>query len=106
MIDMTTKIVWYQEPATGTTEMVVEKMIEFGSWNWYQYRPLVALRPFRIVLPQKLNLMESIWDDLTKDEMKLESPVWHKEVLKDREQALASSFYCLANFTNQAAFQE
>lgn len=39
---------------------------------------------------QKLNLMESIWDDLTKNEMKLESPVWHKEVLEDREQALAS----------------
>lgn len=39
---------------------------------------------------QKLNLMESIWDDLTKDEIKPESPSWHKEVLEDREQALAS----------------
>lgn len=39
---------------------------------------------------QKLNLMESIWDDLTKNEMKFESPVWHNEILEDREQALAS----------------
>ncbi|MBW2363948.1 MAG: addiction module protein [Deltaproteobacteria bacterium] len=39
---------------------------------------------------QKLSLMESIWDDLTKDEIKLKSPVWHKEILEDREQALTS----------------
>lgn len=39
---------------------------------------------------QKLNLMESIWDDLTKDEINLKSPVWHKEILEDRERALAS----------------
>ncbi len=37
---------------------------------------------------QKLNLMESIWDDLTKDEKKLESPHWHKDILIDREIAL------------------
>ncbi len=39
---------------------------------------------------QKLNLMESIWDDITKDEIKFKSPVWHKDILEDREQALAS----------------
>ena len=39
---------------------------------------------------QKLSLMESIWDDLTKDAIKLKSPVWHKEILEDREQALTS----------------
>ena len=39
---------------------------------------------------QKLNLMESIWDDLTRDDVTFESPVWHKETLDDREQALAS----------------
>jgi len=37
---------------------------------------------------QKLNLMESIWDDLTKDEKKLNSPLWHKDILVDRENAL------------------
>lgn len=39
---------------------------------------------------QKLNLLESIWDDLTKDETKFESPGWHKEILDNREQALTS----------------
>jgi len=38
---------------------------------------------------QKLDLMESIWDDLTRDEKTLESPAWHEAVLKDREKALA-----------------
>ncbi len=43
-----------------------------------------------LTLAQKLDLMESIWDDLAKDEKTLESPAWHEEVLKDREEALAA----------------
>lgn len=43
-----------------------------------------------LTLAQKLNLMETIWDDITKDESVLKSPVWHETVLKDRENALAS----------------
>jgi hypothetical protein len=39
---------------------------------------------------QKLNLMETIWADLTRDERKLESPAWHETVLKDREEAFAA----------------
>ncbi|MBU2645836.1 addiction module protein [bacterium] len=39
---------------------------------------------------QKLNLMELIWDEFTKEEKKLMSPDWHKDILEDREQALAS----------------
>jgi len=42
----------------------------------------------KLTFDQKLNLLESIWDDLTRNEKKLESPVWHKEVLEDREKAL------------------
>lgn len=38
---------------------------------------------------QKLDLMESLWDDLSRDEKTLESPAWHEAVLKDREKALA-----------------
>ncbi len=44
-----------------------------------------------LTLAQKLNLMESIWDDITQDESALKSPAWHETVLKDREDALASS---------------
>jgi len=36
---------------------------------------------------QKLNLMEALWADLSRDERKLKSPVWHETVLKDREEA-------------------
>jgi hypothetical protein len=36
---------------------------------------------------QKLNLMEALWADLSRDERKLKSPAWHETVLKDREKA-------------------
>jgi putative addiction module component (TIGR02574 family) len=39
---------------------------------------------------QKLELMEALWADLTRDEKKLESPAWHQTVLKDREEAFAA----------------
>ncbi len=36
---------------------------------------------------QKLDLMEALWADLTRDEKKFKSPAWHETVLKDREEA-------------------
>lgn len=39
-------------------------------------------------LAQKLDLMESIWSDLSKDDQSLQSPDWHEEILNDREVAL------------------
>ena len=39
---------------------------------------------------EKLDLMETLWADLTQDEKKLESPAWHEAVLKDRKEALAT----------------
>ena len=39
---------------------------------------------------QKLGLMEDVWDDLTMDEKRLESPAWHKTVIEDRKRALAA----------------
>jgi len=42
-----------------------------------------------LTLAQKLDLMEAIWDDLIRHEETLESPHWHEEILKDREEALA-----------------
>ncbi|MFA4837224.1 MAG: addiction module protein [Dehalococcoidia bacterium] len=41
----------------------------------------------QLTLPQKLDLLEAIWADLSRDEDKLESPAWHEAVLKDREKA-------------------
>jgi putative addiction module component (TIGR02574 family) len=41
-----------------------------------------------LTFSQKLNLMETIWDDLTRNEKDFKSPTWHAEILKDREEAL------------------
>jgi len=49
----------------------------------------VDLHLSELTLAQKLDLMEAIWDDLAKQEKALESPGWHEQVLKDREEALA-----------------
>ena len=39
---------------------------------------------------EKLNLMETLWADLTRDEKKLKSPGWHETILKDREEPYAA----------------
>jgi hypothetical protein len=39
---------------------------------------------------QKLDLMESLWADLTRDEKQFRSPAWHETVLKDREEAFSA----------------
>jgi putative addiction module component (TIGR02574 family) len=39
---------------------------------------------------EKVNLMEILWADLTRDEKKLKSPAWHETVLKNREEAYAA----------------
>jgi putative addiction module component (TIGR02574 family) len=38
-------------------------------------------------LAQKLDLMEALWADLSRDDKKLESPAWHRNVLEDRQKA-------------------
>ncbi len=43
-----------------------------------------------LTVAQKLELMEAIWEDLSKHDQTLESPSWHEEVFRDREQALAA----------------
>jgi len=47
----------------------------------------VDLSLSQLSLVQKLNLMEALWADLSRDERKLKSPAWHETVLKDREEA-------------------
>ena len=48
---------------------------------------LVDLSLSQLSFVQKLNLMEALWADLSRDEKKLKSPAWHETVLKDREEA-------------------
>lgn len=44
----------------------------------------------QLSLAQKLNLMEDIWADLSRNAKSLKSPPWHETVLKDREGAYAA----------------
>jgi hypothetical protein len=39
-------------------------------------------------MTQKLDLMETLWADLTGEDKRLESPAWHETLLADRELAL------------------
>ena len=41
-------------------------------------------------LAQKLDLMETLWADLSHHEKTLQSPAWHEPILKDREKAFAT----------------
>ncbi|MBI2909718.1 MAG: addiction module protein [Chloroflexi bacterium] len=41
-------------------------------------------------LAQKLDLMETLWADLARNEQAFESPARHEAVLRDREEAFAA----------------
>ncbi len=38
---------------------------------------------------EKLQAMEELWADLTRNEQKFQSPAWHEQVLREREKRLA-----------------
>jgi Putative addiction module component len=40
--------------------------------------------------PEKLRLMEELWEDLSRNESDVESPEWHGTVLAERERKLSS----------------
>ena len=39
---------------------------------------------------EKLELLETIWDDLSRDEEAFESPVWHENILNERREAFSA----------------
>ncbi len=47
---------------------------------------------------QKLNLMETLWADLSRDEKKLKSPAWHEAVLQDREEAYVTGKVAISDW--------
>ena len=42
-----------------------------------------------MTLLEKLAVMESLWEDLSKTPDAIESPAWHKDVLEERRQNIA-----------------
>ena len=42
-----------------------------------------------MTLQEKLEAMESLWEDLARTPEAVESPAWHKDILDERRQRLA-----------------
>jgi hypothetical protein len=42
----------------------------------------------KMTTEEKIRAMESIWDDLCKEDENIVSPSWHKDILKEREKAV------------------
>ncbi|AJF07623.1 addiction module protein [Geoalkalibacter subterraneus] len=49
----------------------------------------VALPLDRMTASEKLQLIETIWNDLTREPESVPSPDWHGDVLREREQRVA-----------------
>jgi putative addiction module component len=50
----------------------------------------VSLPLSEVTLEEKLQVMEALWDDLSRDPEALKSPAWHEDVLREREERLAA----------------
>ncbi len=44
----------------------------------------------KMSVAEKLRAMEMLWADLSRDEVQIESPSWHGDVLRDREACVKS----------------
>jgi Putative addiction module component len=42
----------------------------------------------QMTTPEKLRAMEALWADLSRREEDVPSPVWHEQVLKEREERI------------------
>ena len=40
----------------------------------------------KMTLPEKLQVMEVLWEDISRSPDQMESPAWHADVLRDRQQ--------------------
>ena len=43
-----------------------------------------------MTLEEKLRAMEALWADLSRKEANIQSPLWHEQVLKEREDRVKS----------------
>lgn len=50
----------------------------------------VALPLSEMTLEEKLQVMEALWDDLSRNPEGLESPAWHEDVLRERQEQLTA----------------
>jgi len=52
---------------------------------------------------EKLQLMEVLWEDLSRNADALESPEWHRDVLDERERRIASGEAQFSNWEQAKA---
>ena len=50
----------------------------------------IELEIEKMTLEEKLRAMEALWADLSRNEQNIQSPPWHEEVLKEREDKVKS----------------
>jgi putative addiction module component (TIGR02574 family) len=43
----------------------------------------------KMTIQEKLAVMESLWDDLSRSPKAIDSPEWHKEILDERSKKIA-----------------
>jgi len=44
----------------------------------------------RMTVAEKLQVLEAVWADLSRDERQIESAAWHEQVLKERDERVRS----------------
>ncbi len=49
----------------------------------------ISLPLNKMSIEEKLQVMEAIWDDLSQNADKIQPPAWHREILAEREEAIA-----------------
>ena len=53
--------------------------------------------------PEKLRLMEALWADLSREDIEMESPAWHGEVLRETAGRLAAGTETLLDWDQAKA---
>lgn len=51
---------------------------------------VITLPLSEMTISEKLEVMETLWEDLSRNADALESPEWHASVLEEREKKIAS----------------
>ena len=64
--------------------------LDFRALSPYTSPMPVDLPLHQMTLPSKMELLEALWDDLSRSPDQLESPEWHKDILEERRQRLQS----------------
>ena len=51
---------------------------------------MITLEPDKMSQAEKIQAMETLWADLSKDETSVESPSWHGDVLRETDERFSS----------------